>query len=1714
MDEKNILKIDEEILKLRAENQLLNSALKKSNKSIEKLKKKIKDKSNKHDKNNFSKLFDNFPQSVFRIDKKGKFVFLNKAFLNSLSLNEDDCIGKSIFDFLPKELAKKYKKEITRVLKTRKSIHSIEEYRSHLTSEIIYNEVTKTPLLNKKNKVTGLQVISRDVTSQYRTQSELNQLTNFYTILNNLAKTFALSSNEEQNKVISNSLSEIGQACKVDRIYIFEHNLKDNSTSKAFEWSSDGIIQPNKNLQIISLELFSEWMPQHISGESVLIQDISKIENKELVEMFSFENIKTFLTIPIITANECIGFIGYESMSKAKAWNDIEINLQKVVSSLIANLFEKKNTEHGISFLTQAVAQSANSIMITDRYGTIEYVNPAFEKITGYSESEVIGQKPNILKSGVHSTEFYKNLWLTLNQGLIWSGEFLNKNKEGSYIWEFSTISPIFDETGNIINFIAVNENISEKKNAEQSLIESENKYRNLVEKIHEGLIFIDTKDIIIYANNAFAKIIGRPVTELIGKSALDLLFPPELHTEILDHGIKRSKGLSEQYETEMITKNGKSIFVSVSISSVFDKDDKIIGSMAVCSDISEQRKVKQSLIESEAKFRSYIDHAPVAIFIANENGKYLEVNKTACDILGYTESELLQLSIPDVLPNDWIEAGYQHFNKVVKNGFSDGDLVHICKDGSRIWVSVTAIKINETKFIAFVQDITNRKNIEAALFQSETRYRTIVEGLSVSIVIHQDNKIVYVNPALLKMIGINSSEMLENRNILEFIHPDDCEMVITAIEKAYTSNNNSDDPRSIITERLIKPDGTIIHVEASAIVIDFNGRDAIMVLLNDITDKVIAESELHKSQADLEAIFNNTIDSIWSIDKDLKIISINEIFRKRFLQAYGEELNPGTKVIDKIPEPMRPLWNSRYERVLKGEIFSVVDHFEIEGLPNYVEISFNPILVNDEIIGFSCFGRDITQNRLAEENLKKTHEIYAKVIKTIRGVPYIHNFESNSYDFIGQGCEEIIGIKQDEMSIERLRSIIEENILNLPSEIKNAFEAKDLLIQKKLDHYSADIRIKTPDGKEKWLSDNSIPMIDEMTGDVIGDLGILVDITDRKNYETFIKDNEERLKTLIDAMPDIVCFKDAKGRWLVANNFDLNLFELADVNYKGKKDSELAEFSNFYKEAFLACEDSDEKAWIKGSASRADELIPRPNGTQMTFDIIKVPIFHENGDRKGLIVVGRDITQRKAAEEALNESVSRNRALLNAIPDLMFVFDQDGYFIDYHTADRNHLFLPPEIFLGKNVLEVLPDSLAILTAEKLDTAFATNEMQIYNYELTINNEVRIFESRLVPINETKALSLVRDITDRQKMLDALTSSEERYKNFIVHSSEGIFRFELEYIMDTSLPIDKQIEIFFEEGFLAECNDAYAKMYGLENAKQLNGTKLKYLLKKDDPKNYNYLKEFVSSGYKISHAESIEIRVDGSKFYVENNLVGFVDDGKISRCWGIQKDITERKISELKLLASLKEKETLLRELYHRTKNNMQVISAMLSLQAATVQNGEIEKILTEMGTRIKSMSLVHQKLYQSQNLSQINLKDYIKDLSELLKDVFQPSSDKVQVEFDLKDVFVLIDYAVPCGLVINELISNIYKYAFPNKETEIIKISLERNEASEIEIIVEDNGKGFKEDFSPKNTSTLGMQLIYGIVENQLNGSVLFTNDSGIKCEIRFIDNIYESTL
>ncbi len=232
------------------------------------------------------------------------------------------------------------------------------------------------------------------------------------------------------------------------------------------------------------------------------------------------------------------------------------------------------------------------------------------------------------------------------------------------------------------------------------------------------------------------------------------------------------------------------------------------------------------------------------------------------------------------------------------------------------------------------------------------------------------------------------------------------------------------------------------------------------------------------------------------------------------------------------------------------------------------------------------------------------------------------------------------------------------------------------------------------------------------------------------------------------------------------------------------------------------------------------------------------------------------------------------------------------------------------------------------------------------------------------------------------------------------------------------------------------------------------------------------------------------------------------------------KEIETRVKAEEQIKRDLKEKSILLQELYHRTKNNMQVISSMLRMQSRSLKNQSpsgnvnidfLHDSFNDVINKIRSMSLVHQKLYQAKDLSNINLKEYIQDLIKLLMISYKIKSEKISLKLELEDVFVLIDSAMPLSLILNELVSNVFKHSFPDNTKGELSIRLFKDKNDTINIQLSDNGVGIPDDIDLENINTMGLQTVFDLIKYQLEGEVTYETKNGLKWYICFKDNLHK---
>ena len=326
-----------------------------------------------------------------------------------------------------------------------------------------------------------------------------------------------------------------------------------------------------------------------------------------------------------------------------------------------------------------------------------------------------------------------------------------------------------------------------------------------------------------------------------------------------------------------------------------------------------------------------------------------------------------------------------------------------------------------------------------------------------------------------------------------------------------------------------------------------------------------------------------------------------------------------------------------------------------------------------------------------------------------------------------------------------------------------------------------------------------------------------------------------------------------------------------------------------------------------------------------------------------------------------------------------------------------------------------------------------------------------------------------------------------------------------EYLLRTIIETEPEcVKLIGPDGALLMMNPAGLKMLEAGSFEEVKGTPIGERVSPEHREAFKALVKEVFEG----RAGSLEFRITGLKgksLWLETNAVPLLNDrGEITAMLGITRDVTGKKAGFECLEKSLREKETLLRELYHRTKNNMQVITSLISLQAASISDSHILQMFEDTKSRIQAMALVHEKLYQSKDLSNVGMKGYIEALAGTILRTFSGQGGNIELKLDIADIPLPIDIIIPCGLIMNELMSNSLKYAFPGGGPGEIKISFHMSGDGTIEFEYGDNGIGLP-DGGLDGVKTLGLKLVKNLATKQLGGNIELAPGGGARFRITF---------
>jgi len=616
--------------------------------------------------------------------------------------------------------------------------------------------------------------------------------------------------------------------------------------------------------------------------------------------------------------------------------------------------------------LAAAIEQAAEAIVITSAQGIIQYANPAFTTITGYTAAEVIGQAPNILKSGLQSGEFYRQMWETISAGQVWHGGLINRRKDGSNYTEDMSITPVRDASGVIASYIAIKQDSTARRAGENA-----SRFLAAMVNASDDAIFAHSPEgIILTWNRGAANLSGYSSAEAIGRH-VSMLSPHDSHAQLTAIMQRVAQGeVISQFEAVGVRKDGTLLDTSITSCPITDSSGEIFAVSVVLRDISEQKQSEKA----KSHLAAIIESSQDAIISQDLHRNFTSWNKGAEVLFGYTAAEVIGTKGTVAIPPGFVD-GVAETIDAVRTGKPGGvvETVRLHKNGTPIDVSLSFSPIwNLCRQVVgasvVARDIRARKHAEDALRESEERFRIMADTSPTLIwVTGPRGNVQFVNRQFREFFGFSADET--EFRVERLVHPDDAAAYIRSVRRALRSRT-----AQVGEIRLRRADGqyrwVLSHAEPR---FDKAGRFLGHVgISTDITERVQAEADVRNSEEMFRQFASNVHEVFWVMNTSpAEVAYINPAYEKvwgRSCESLRE--NPNSWIDALIPED-RPVGIARFEKQLQG--ICQASEYRIQtpaGIRWISDHSFPIVDHAGKVIRIAGIAEDITERKQREEDL------------------------------------------------------------------------------------------------------------------------------------------------------------------------------------------------------------------------------------------------------------------------------------------------------------------------------------------------------------------------------------------------------------------------------------------------------------------------------------------------------------------------------------------------------------------------------------------------------------------------------------------------------------------------------------------------------------------------------------------------------------------------
>jgi len=1158
-----------------------------------------------------------------------------------------------------------------------------------------------------------------------------------------------------------------------------------------------------------------------------------------------------------------------------------------------------------------------------------------------------------------------------------------------------------------------------------------------------------------------------------------------------------------------------------------------------VVHNITERKEAEEEL----NRFRTISDTAVYGKAISDLQGNLLYVNRFFAAIHGYDPEELVGAHLSVFHNERQLDAVHDLTTTLFRDGsFQSTKVWHCHRDGTEFPMFMNGIVLNDgngrPQYMAVsAVDMTERERLVAELRKEHELATRIIEDGPVAITqVDREGKIVFANSYAQQLLGLSE-------NVTDDLSYNSPAWRITDIDGSPFPEDRLPFRQVMSTGRAVYDVQHAIHRPGSRKVLSINGAplhdehgriDRVVFAIEDITERTEFEHELVGQKQYREAILETTTDGFWVVTPDTRIADVNAAYCS--MSGYGKDELEGMRIsdLDATENPRETA--ERITRIIKNgsETFET-QHRRKDGSLLEVEISASR-LHREEGTYLVCFCRDISQRREMQRELEASRKRYRTLVESSPDIIYLFGTKSGGI-FWSEATRRILGYDPSDIVRDPFlwnRSVHPDDKRLVEMAITGAISGTP---------YDVEYRIRTDHGDWVWLRDKLIDR-KEQDGEIVLQ-GHATDITEQKYQKEALERERHRLSAIIEGT-DV-------GTWEWNVRTGETRFNEKWAGIIGYTLDEISPVSIETWERFAHPDDlrrSGEllEAHFNGETERyeSEARMRHKEGRWVwVLDRGKVATWTEDGKPEWIFGTHQEITERKQIEEELHTISKMQSIILRMASDYINKPTEDvddtindslkeiGEFVD---ADRAYVFeydwiqdvanntyewcnegVSPEIDnlqgvpntvihywvdahrIGndmsiEDVMQLPPDDgvRRVLEPQGVRSVLALPMMrqggcigfvgfdsvrETKKYSETEKTLLKVFSEMLVNIGHRKELE--------EKLVHAKEQAEENSAELtaiIEGATESIWAFDESYDI-------RYINNRFR-------NDFYAAFgVRLDRGSNLIDALPEALRPIWKPRYDRALsnEQFIVTD-EVDTAQGTQfIQVSFNPIVQGDQVIG-------GSCFG--SDITDRKNAELEIQKQLNEKETLLREVHHRVKNNMATIESLLSLQAGSTALPDVKIALQDTISRVQSSRVLYDKLLVSDNLNEVSIKPYTNGLIDAIITVFD-LENSITIERRIADFGISPQKAFFLGIIINELLTNVFKHAFEDRDGGTVSVSLGK-EGSTVVLTIQDNGVGFDERTLNNESPGFGLTVVTMLVE-QSGGTFSRSNDNGATSVVRF---------